>query len=786
MTTISHISRIYEQWIQLSQCKEKPPGNEITPSQDLCIREETTIEMKTTRVWRDIILYDNLTLKSDGDLTRKVSVRYIYLLGATLELKNIELKANYVFPLPSFKHFTKVLQKILEETLPPSVPFQRDEIVHQSISSLPECTLEPNLDAKNMNGLTTLMIASHFGDAEVVRFLLAAKANPDIADADGWTALKFGEMQNKPAIVSLLLQANANPEVRSSCNGTILNSAVAKNFPEIVKILLEAKANPLAEINIDETPLSNAVNFGAAEILNLFAAEGIDLKTYAPSDPRKMSAELMHAVVNGDLKKLETLREKGFNPNAQNAIHQTPLILAAKYGQVEVLDLLIQMGANSEVASREKTALTYAAKNGHSDAVKYLLGKGAKIKREAFVCALKRRHETIISQLTEADREGAIEILADAVELGEVSAVQNLLAAKVSYHARNSKGTSSFELALIHWKKEIAILFLLAGADGAAALPYATGYGSLDIADYLIDSGVELNRQDTSGMTALMHAASVHGSCDLIKKLIKRGARHDLKDVTGRSALSYAASYGREEMITLLIAKDAALDERDFAGRTPLSYAAQHGHENIVRCFIAAPVEKNGRDNAGRSPIDYATIYGHEPIVRLLMQAGVAINQRDSDNKNLLMHAASYGHESIVRLLLEAQADLTSNETDGLTPFAHAHSAYLEARIMKNLNPRIYLPIMDLLATAETEKHPPQPLPRKRQQVRIKNARFAERVDALIYSPPPNSIAARFEERKEEDDYIEHRENGVYSLCPPGKDIDEKPTQTILAPLERA
>ena len=62
---------------------------------------------------------------------------------------------------------------------------------------------------------------------------------------------------------------------------------------------------------------------------------------------------------------------------ARNHENNTTLLLAAQYGHVEFVKLLLEKGAAMEARNNEKnTPMLLAAKNGHVEVVKLLLENG--------------------------------------------------------------------------------------------------------------------------------------------------------------------------------------------------------------------------------------------------------------------------------------------------------------------------------------------------------------------------------------------------------------------------
>ena len=97
------------------------------------------------------------------------------------------------------------------------------------------------------------------------------------------------------------------------------------------------------------------------------------------------------------------LLENGANINdkeVRDTIDQTPLIVAADGGCKDIVEMLLEAGANIEHRNDQgETALIAAAQNGHKEIVQMLLDAGANVNQEnadgetALDLAIKLRHK---------------------------------------------------------------------------------------------------------------------------------------------------------------------------------------------------------------------------------------------------------------------------------------------------------------------------------------------------------------------------------------------------------
>jgi hypothetical protein len=104
-----------------------------------------------------------------------------------------------------------------------------------------------------------------------------------------------------------------------------------------------------------------------------------------------------------------------------------------------------------------------------------------------------------------------------------------------------------------------------------------------DIAQLLIDHGVDPNETNGMGMTAL-HIVAGQGTVDAARWLLDHGADIHARDREFESTpLAWAARAGREDMTRFLLSRGASPvhpDDEDWA--TPIAWARRRGHARVV------------------------------------------------------------------------------------------------------------------------------------------------------------------------------------------------------------
>uniref|UniRef100_A0A1X7UGM1 Uncharacterized protein n=1 Tax=Amphimedon queenslandica TaxID=400682 RepID=A0A1X7UGM1_AMPQE len=263
---------------------------------------------------------------------------------------------------------------------------------HQVVELL--LSKDPDINIQDIiYGRTALILASNKGHHQVVELLLSKNPDINIRNNDGWTALIYACRNGHHQVVELLL--HKNPDINSQNSGTslitiyivcsdftivgftspdecarLLDQFSSSNFITILELLLDYHPNHIHTIDGKEYH-----SLGVAALFNNFDAVAVCMKKcdITPEDIISAislacngghSSMIMHlsekistlsnnerkslvAAAEGDLGTLiSMIYEVGMSPDTPLVAGITPLMIAASCGHIELVDTLIQAGAD--------------------------------------------------------------------------------------------------------------------------------------------------------------------------------------------------------------------------------------------------------------------------------------------------------------------------------------------------------------------------------------------------------------------------------------------------------
>jgi len=241
-----------------------------------------------------------------------------------------------------------------------------------------------------------LIDAAKHTDRARLRALIQQKVDVNAAEADGTTALHWAAYRDDADSVALLIRSGARVNAANDLGATPLWNASMNAGAGIVKQLLDAGANPNLALLAGETPLMVASRSGKADVVALLLAKGAD----ANARGSRQQTALMWAVSQRHPEVVKLLVAHGADVHARSSEWQemmavpphgvplynkiiphgrdTALLFAARAGDLESARLLIGARANVNDADAWGVSVTtMAAHAGFTEMVEWLLDHGA-------------------------------------------------------------------------------------------------------------------------------------------------------------------------------------------------------------------------------------------------------------------------------------------------------------------------------------------------------------------------------------------------------------------------
>jgi ankyrin repeat protein len=338
-------------------------------------------------------------------------------------------------------------------------------------------------------------------------------------------------------------------------------------------------------------------------------------------DHASIGLALHHAIYIGDETAVRMMLDAGVRPTVmdEHEAHYTPILAASRYGRREIARLFWRLvGPDGRFypslrRRSELTCLVVAAQYGQADLVVDFLdmwdGWSVDEKRRALLDAAAEWNDNVVTVLLAKvgyEVDDIQEALGQCVNFGPGS---------THYIRTNDDGTLEYN-ARAH---RLVCRLVDAGGNADAtylarpllciAAPLANRIGALKA---LLEKGANPNIQNAEGRTPLHAMFSFSSSIEALRLLLDHGASPEIPDQNGVTPL-HAAAYGSSlEKLQLCLARcadaDAALRLQTRHRESLLHYAAAGGKQDIAEFLLDRGV-----------PVDVANTNGWTPLLCALM-----------------------------------------------------------------------------------------------------------------------------------------------------------------------
>ena len=503
-----------------------------------------------------------------------------------------------------------------------------------------------------------LMFAAHYGGLAMVKYLISKGANYQKKGI-----LVFGKKED-------------------DWYGSLLTIAVGNGKFDLLKYLLEELKIPVNDRGmsiyrgLEYTALYVAIvrqNIKLARYLILLEAD-VNL-LYGNNN---LTVVVVACGKPGNYAILKLLLQNGAKqvPYGENKM---PISIAARYGDVKMVKLLIKYGAETEVVTAEGLNLLHMAALGDHNAqmMKFLL-QGLQL------------NPAIVTQ-------SGMTPLMLAMRASKLTTVRLLIKKGANIKAQDKDEWTALHYAVRYSRHKLVQWFFDQGMkpkplndDGTTLAHVAAKYSDMAMVKTLRKNGVNLNQENFTGilpvytalrsqknkiarfllnqgkiskakLTECLYQVPVYGQADIIKLLVIKGAAIEGESWRDKTPLLRVAwdSRGKAANIKTLVNLGANVNARSRDDQsTPLLEVLDGGWPKleIVRFLVNKGAKINVKDKSGNTPLLNAVLWADISIVRFLVNRGANIHVTDNQEHNALYYAFRKGKTKIVKFLIEKGA----------------------------------------------------------------------------------------------------------------------------------
>ncbi|KAK6302662.1 hypothetical protein J4Q44_G00270170 [Coregonus suidteri] len=524
-----------------------------------------------------------------------------------------------------------------------------------------------HLGVRDYANASPLHYATSHGHISTIQ-LIVQLTGPDelsASDEEGNTALHWAVQRTQRESCACLLDLGANPNILNLSLMSPLHLAVSLGQNSLIELLLShSNTDANLEGDLGNTPV---ILNTEPDYVNR-TSWGIIPFTQQPLQGQKKSMQVV----------LQKGEEMGYSIethiNYVDKSFSTPLHLAVRGGNLEMIKLCIEQGAKIDQQQCDKsTALHFACTQGATEAVKLMLSADDR------VCD--------VINITDGACQTPLHktTIFDHVELAEY-----LISKGADINSIDCKGHTPLLLATScsAWKT----VSLLLTHEANLKIKDKHGCNFLHLAilqpkglknlspEFLKCSSVRelLDAEDNEGCTP-MHYACRLGIPESVKNMLRLKVSLDQKSKHKKSALHFAAEYGRINTCHRLLESMTStrlLNEGDERGMTPLHLASRGGHVKVVDLLLRKGALFHS-DYKGWTCLHHAAAEGYTQTMIILLGSNIKLLDKTDEDRNTALHlAAREGHAAAVTLLLDRGAQIMLNKSDA----SFLHEAVLNGR----------------------------------------------------------------------------------------------------------
>ena len=462
---------------------------------------------------------------------------------------------------------------------------------------------------------------------ETLQAIINYGANVNAADKNSVTALMMACGRGNVEAINALLNAGADSNMTNTKGLTCIHYAVVGGCSkQTLQPIIDHGADINAINEDDLTALMIACQKGNVEAINVLLNAGGDSNV-----TDTMGSTWIHHAAGGICSKvtLQAIIDRSADVNATNNHSTTALMMACERRNAETVNVLLQAGADPNIADTEGfTSIQIATLGGcNKETLQAVIDYGADVN---------------------AANKNSITALMMACGRGNVEAINALLNAGADSNITNTKGLTCIHYAVV-------------------------GGCSKQTLQAIVDHGADINATNEDNLTALMGACQ-KGNVEAINVLLNAGADSNITDTKGLTWIHHAAcGICSKATLQVIIDHGANVNATNKNSVTALILACGVGNVEAINALLNAGADHNIADTEGHTVIHYAVIGScNKETLQAICDYGADVNAANKDNVTALMIACSRRNVEAINALLNAGADSNISNNMGLTCIDHA------------------------------------------------------------------------------------------------------------------
>lgn len=559
-----------------------------------------------------------------------------------------------------------------------------------------------NVHARDGRGRTPLHAAAENGDAGLAAFFIALGAEVDALDNADRSPLMISAGRNggeaEDAAVAKALAA-AGADIHRSGGGESAALGGIRRKGAFLEALLTPKSVESADVG-GRTILHLAAEAGDAQAVRIILGAGgaaagkdgagktaLDLALARPDSRKHLeTAELLilaGASSESPVYPYLAPAVRSSNYNIRGADGSSALHFAARQGYSNCIAFLLDKGADVNIKNGSgATALHEAARWGRPDAMETLLLRGADVNVQdakgnsaLHIGVPPAVHQEVIAlllsrginpNLRDVHGESPLHIV---VTLNRPAGVlQTLLGGGADVSIRNIDGKTALYLAVEENKPSYIPLLLAYGSDifaadnlGATVYERALPDGGALLAALITAETVFQN--DSEGNTLLHLTVKNRGDGRIVGLILDQKALVNARNKGGDTSLHIAVRLDQADSGSLLLSRGADIFAPNARGESPLylAFTSPGG----VRQWMITPLTLEARDGLGNSILHYAAQWKLDAHIPFIIGRGADTEAANATGETPLFTAVQYNGPSTIRALLAGGASLQGRDTLG-------------------------------------------------------------------------------------------------------------------------